>query len=58
MCPPYPDPCSNTYFTYLLIPLLLLGIFYASYAAVLWPCIPLICDKKILGTGFGICDSI
>lgn len=57
MCPQI-GTCPNSYFTYLFIPLILLGLFYASYAAVLWPCIPLICDKNILGTGFGICDSI
>jgi len=35
-----------------------MGIFYSSYAAVLWPCLPIILPKEIIGTGFGLTTSI
>jgi len=35
-----------------------MGIFYSSYAAVLWPCIPMVLDKKYVGTGFGFAFAI
>lgn len=47
--------CSAAYY---ILPLVLMGIFYSFYAAVLWPCIPIICIPQIVGTGFGICTAI
>ncbi|EGR34415.1 major facilitator superfamily domain protein [Ichthyophthirius multifiliis] len=41
-----------------LFPLVLFGIFYSFYAAVLWPCIPLVVPEKIVGTAFGITNSL
>ena len=37
-----------------LLPLALIGIFYATYAAVFWPCVPLVVEEKTVGTAFGV----
>ena len=44
--------------TILLIPLVMMGLFYATYAAVFWPCIPLVVEKKLVGTAYGIVKFI
>jgi len=51
----YPSdiPSEATFF-----PLFCVGLFYAGYAAILWPSIPLVVDAKILGTAFGILTSL
>ena len=36
------------------IPLLLMGVFYAFFGSVIWPCFPLVMDKKYIGTAFGV----
>lgn len=41
-----------------LVPLIFMGLFYATYAAVFWPCIPLVVDKKVVGTAYGVVNSI
>jgi len=33
------------------------GMFYASYAAIFWPCIPLVVPEKVQGTAFGLVFS-
>lgn len=33
------------------------GMFYASYAAIFWPCVPLVVPEKVQGTAFGIVFS-
>jgi nitrate/nitrite transporter NarK len=33
------------------------GMFYASYAAIFWPCIPIVVPEKVQGTAFGIVFS-
>jgi len=38
--------------------MILLGIFYSIYSAVLWPCVPLVCKDNIVGTAFGIVNAI
>lgn len=38
-----------------LVPLVLLGFAYGSYAAVLWGSVPLLVNSKVQGTAFGIC---
>jgi nitrate/nitrite transporter NarK len=54
---------SNLLFAYLpedsshgliLLPLILSGLFYSTYAAIFWPCVPLIVDKNKVGTAFGV----
>ncbi|EAR94487.1 MFS transporter (macronuclear) [Tetrahymena thermophila SB210] len=57
---PQSDTASDTSYTsyYFIIPFILFGIFYSLYAAVLWPCIPLVCEPKIVGTAFGITNCI
>jgi hypothetical protein len=47
--------CSSIYY---YLPLVLMGVFYSSYAAVLWPCVPLVLEKKYVGTGFGVAFAI
>lgn len=41
-----------------LIPLILIGIFYATYAAIFWPCIPLVVPSDKCGTAFGVVNSV
>lgn len=41
-----------------ILPFVCLGIFYSFYSAVLWPCVALVCDPKVVGTAFGIITSI
>ncbi len=41
-----------------LIPLIMTGIFYATYAAIFWPCIPVVVEPKMCGTAFGVVNSI
>ena len=54
-CPEVGQECNVIYF---YLPLILMGIFYGIYAATLWPCLPLILSKDLLGSGFGIAFSI
>jgi predicted MFS family arabinose efflux permease len=42
----------NQYMT--LVPLCIMGLFYATYAAIFWPCIPLIVEKNVVGTAYGV----
>lgn len=42
----------------ILFPLICTGIFYATYAAIFWPCIPLVVEKKLLGSAYGIVTSL
>ena len=37
---------SNTNQLIPLIPLVLVGLFYATYAAIFWPCIPVVVEKN------------
>lgn len=41
-----------------LTPLILIGIAYSIYAAVLWGCIPYIVEARTVGTAFGLCTAI
>lgn len=41
-----------------LIPLVMTGMFYATYAAIFWPCIPVVVEPKMCGTAFGVVNSI
>ena len=41
-----------------LVPLVLIGLFYATYAAIFWPCIPLVVEQNKQGTAFGVVNSI
>jgi len=35
-----------------------MGIFYATYAAIFWPCIPLIVEKNMIGTAYGVVKKL
>jgi len=35
-----------------------MGIFYATYAAIFWPCIPLIVEKNMIGTAYGVVNAV
>jgi len=37
--------------------LLVVGLFYATYAAVFWPCIAIVVGQKLMGVGYGIAFS-
>jgi hypothetical protein len=45
-----------------IIPIIMTGLFYASYAAIIWPCkkhylnigVPLVVESNMTGTAFGI----
>lgn len=43
--------CSPVYY---YIPLILMGVFYSFFGSVIWPCFPLVMDKKYIGTAFGV----
>lgn len=45
-------------YTILILPFVMLGIFYSFYSVVLWPCVSLMCDSKIAGTAIGVISSI
>jgi hypothetical protein len=45
---------ENIEIIYALIPMIIMGLFYATYAAVFWPCIPLVVDKRLVGTAYGV----
>jgi len=40
-----------------LVPLILLGLSYTTYAVVLWGSLPYMVEARTLGTAFGICTS-
>ena len=40
-----------------LVPLVCLGVFYPTFAAVFWPCIPRVVEKKTLGSAYGLLMS-
>lgn len=41
----------------ILVPLVCLGIFYPTFAAAFWPCIPRVVEKKTLGSAYGLLMS-
>ena len=41
----------------ILVPLVCLGVFYPTFAAAFWPCIPRVVEKKTLGTAYGLLMS-
>ncbi len=41
-----------------LFPLICTGLFYSTYAAIFWPCIALVVEKRTLGTAYGIVTSV
>ncbi|CAD8152613.1 unnamed protein product [Paramecium pentaurelia] len=45
-------------FSLVLLAQLINGIFFALYAPVIWPCVPLCVNANSQGTGFGIIGSI
>lgn len=41
----------------ILVPLVCLGVFYPTFAAAFWPCIPRVVEKKTLGSAYGLLMS-
>ena len=39
-------------------PLFGVGIFYATFAAIFWPCIPLVVKESLTGTAFGVATAL
>ena len=39
-------------------PLVGQGLAYTCFAAVLWPSVPLVCDQRFIGLGFGVVTSV
>jgi MFS family permease len=39
-------------------PLVGQGLAYSAFAAVLWPSVPLVCEQKFIGLGYGIVTSV
>lgn len=35
-----------------------IGLFYSTYAAIFWPCVPLVVQENITGTAYGIISSV
>jgi len=50
-------PDSNDGSYAIVLPLILFGVFFAFYTALLIPCISIIADEKVLGTAMGIIYS-
>jgi len=42
----------------IIMPLVGISLFYAVYSVVFWPCLPLIVEKKILGTVTGVITAV
>lgn len=42
----------------MLAVLLGIGLFYSTYAAIFWPCIPLVVKEKAVGTAYGIVSAL
>jgi nitrate/nitrite transporter NarK len=42
----------------MLAVLLGVGLFYATYAAIFWPCIPLVVRANMIGTAYGVVCSL
>ena len=40
-----------------LVPLILLGLSYTTYAVVLWGSLPYMVEARLLGTAFGVCTT-
>jgi len=34
------------------------GLFYSTYAAIYWPCIPLVVKERLVGTAYGIATAL
>ena len=41
-----------------VVPLIIFGIFYSCYASVIWPSIPLVVEKNLIGTAFGLVTAV
>jgi len=54
-CPSPEEKCS---IIWQIIPLVFMGLFYSFYAAIMWPCIPLVLSEKVVGTGFGVTTAV
>jgi nitrate/nitrite transporter NarK len=50
----YPT-CDQCYVV--MLPICLMGVFIAIYAAVYWASVPITCDARVLGTAFGLTYS-
>lgn len=35
-----------------------IGIFYSTYAAIFWPCVPLVVPAKVTGTAYGVITAL
>jgi len=42
----------------IIIPLIFIAIFYSTYSAAYWTCIPLTANFRRMGTAFGLADCI
>jgi MFS family permease len=40
-----------------ILPLVLLGVSYTTYAVVMWGSLPYMVEARLLGTAFGICTT-
>jgi nitrate/nitrite transporter NarK len=52
-----PTAAEGTTNYYMIAPLLGVAVFYSIYAAVFWPCIPLVVEQKAIGIAFGIATA-
>lgn len=39
-------------------PMIMIGIAYSVYAAVLWACVPYVVEPRTIGTAFGIVTAV
>ena len=41
-----------------VVPLVGQGLAYSGFAAVLWPSVPLVVEKRLIGLGYGVVTSV
>ena len=49
----YPQDCGIG----LIFPYVLIGIWFATYSAAMWPAIPMIVEKKMMGIAYGLINA-
>lgn len=49
------DTCDRCWIS--LVPMVLLGLSYTTYAVILWGSLPYMVEARVLGTAFGICTT-
>ena len=41
----------------LLVPYILFGLFFAIYSSAIWPAVPMVVEKKMIGMAYGLINA-